>query len=160
MRFKFKVLLFLALPVVILDQWTKLLVLKKIPYGEHISVISGFFDLVHVRNPGAAFGLFSNASASLRVPFFYTISILALIFLAYYFYKLRDEESWSLVIVSLLFGGVIGNMIDRIRFGNVVDFLSCYIGEHAWPAFNVADSAITVAMGCLILQTFLERKKS
>ena len=160
MRFKLKALLGLMPPVLILDQWSKFLVLREIQYGARIPVIGGVFDLVHVPDQGAPFGMLSEMGRAFRVPFFYFISVGALLFLAYYFWKLAEQERFQAVILSLLFGGILGNLIDRIRFGNVIDFLSFYVGPYEWPAFNVADSAITVAMILLLLQMLLERKKT
>lgn len=152
MRLKFKVLLLLAPVILAADQLTKFWVLRNFPYGSRFPVIDGFFDLVHVRNAGAAFGLFSGAAAEWREPFFFVISAGAILFLLYYWRKLRETERLNLTVVGLLLGGVAGNWVDRIRFGNVVDFLSFYIGDYEWPAFNVADSAITISMGLLVLQ--------
>lgn len=152
MRFKLKVLFFLAPLILAADQVTKFWILRDFPYGSRFPVIDGFFDLVHVRNTGAAFGLFSGAAAEWREPFFFVISAAAILFLLYYWRKLRETECLNLTVVGLLLGGVAGNLVDRIRFGHVVDFLSFYIGEYEWPAFNVADSAITISMGLLILQ--------
>lgn len=151
--------------ITILDQVTKWYVRDIIPLGERIPVIDGFFDIVHFRNTGAAFGMFSSLSPEIRPFFFYGISVIAVLLLGAYFRSLREEEKVAAFSLSLVFGGMVGNLIDRFRFGNVVDFLSFHIGEKhisslplEWPAFNVADSAITIAMLLLIWLTFKDKR--
>ena len=160
-KIKYKILMTIAPLVFIADQVTKFFIVKHVPFGDRIPVISGFFDIVHFRNTGAAFGMFSSMSDSFRVPFFYIIAAVAVIFLIFYYRSLKDNHILMPVALSLVFGGIAGNIIDRIRLSSVVDFLSVHIGDQAlkfslfgkaydisleWPAFNVADSAITIAM--------------
>jgi signal peptidase II len=83
---------------------------------------------------------------------------LAILLLIYFFLKVPREDSVSLIAIALLFGGALGNLIDRIRFGEVIDFLDFYIGSYHWPAFNVADSAITVGISLLVLDAFIKRQ--
>ncbi|MBT3181406.1 MAG: signal peptidase II [Deltaproteobacteria bacterium] len=169
---KYKVLMVIAPLVFILDQLTKLAIIKYIPFGERISVIPGFFDIVHFRNTGAAFGMFSEMSDSFRIPFFYAIAVVAVIFLIIYYRSLKGDNLLMPVALSLVFGGIAGNVIDRIRLGSVVDFLSVHIGDETlkfsflekaydisleWPAFNVADSAITVSMFLFIFVAFFRK---
>ena len=165
---KYQLLSFITPLIVILDQLTKWLVVKHVLMGERISVIPGFFDLVHFRNQGAAFGLFAAMNASWRGPFFFAVAAVALAVLAVSFVALPSRDRLTASSLALIFGGIIGNVIDRCRFGEVVDFLSWHfrnesvdwtvLGQHIsfaleWPAFNVADSAITVAMILLVLST-------
>jgi len=136
--------------VVISDQITKALILKKMPLyrfqGEGITVIPGFFNIIHVRNQGGAFGFMANQSSGVRNLLFIFVSAFAT-GLVFYFYKTTPKTKPVLASgLALIFGGAIGNLIDRFRFGNVVDFLDVYIGSHHWPTFNIADSAITIGI--------------
>ncbi len=132
--------------IIIIDQITKAVILSFIPLYRSIAVVPGFFSLTHIQNPGGAFGFMSNQSSSLLNIIFLFVASLA-ICLVFYFY-INTPKKYNLLATgfALIFGGAIGNMIDRIRFGKVVDFLDFYIGDFHWPAFNVADSAITVGI--------------
>ena len=132
--------------VLVLDQTTKALVLKHLPLGGSIPVIPGFFDLTHVHNPGGAFGFLSGMSAEFRGLLFVAVSLLAVGLILYFYWQTPVRQRFLAVGLSLIFGGAVGNLVDRIRFGIVVDFLDLYAGELHWPAFNVADSAITVGV--------------
>ncbi len=142
--------------VLILDIWTKWLVMRRIDLHEAIPVIPDFFQLVHVRNTGAAFGLGANADSRL-VPLLLNVGAIA-VFCVVVVYALRSAVSDRLLQTGLhlILGGAIGNLLDRFRFGYVVDFLDVYVGTHHWPAFNVADSAICIGIGLLF---FDMRKK-
>lgn len=143
--------------VVILDQITKAAILINLPLHHSISVIPGFFNLTHIHNPGGAFGFMANQSSSLRSVIFLLVSILA-IGLVYYFYKNTPKtHTWLATGFALIFGGAIGNLIDRIRFGKVVDFLDFYVGNYHWPAFNVADSAITVGIAIFLFHLLFKK---
>ena len=143
--------LILSAAVILLDIWTKSLVLSRIQLHEAISIIPNFFQLVHVRNTGAAFGLGANASSKL-VPVLLNVGAIA-VFCVVVVYALRSAVSDRLLQTGLhlILGGAIGNLLDRFRFGYVVDFLDVYVGTHHWPAFNVADSAICIGIGLLFL---------
>ena len=132
--------------IIIIDQITKAVILSFIPLYRSIAVVQGFFSLTHIQNPGGAFGFLSNQSSSLLNIIFLFVASLA-ICLVFYFY-INTPKKYNLLATgfALIFGGAIGNMIDRIRFGKVVDFLDFYIGDFHWPAFNVADSAIFVGI--------------
>jgi signal peptidase II len=132
--------------VVILDQATKALILEHLPLGGSIPVIPGFFDLTHVHNPGGAFGFLSGMSAEFRSLLFVAVSLLAAGIVLYFYWQIPVHQRFPAVGLCLLFGGAVGNLVDRIRFGVVVDFLDVYVGELHWPAFNIADSAITVGV--------------
>ncbi|HET8796199.1 MAG TPA: signal peptidase II [Thermoanaerobaculia bacterium] len=146
----------IAAAIIILDLWTKALVLARIDLYESIPVIDGFFNLVHVRNTGAAFGIGANASSKI-VPLLLNFGALA-VFCVVVVYALRSSVTDRVLQTGLhlILGGAIGNLIDRFRFGYVVDFLDVYIGRHHWPAFNVADSAICIGIALLF---FDMRKK-
>lgn len=147
--------LLISAVVIVLDIWTKWLVLQRIDQHEAIPVIPNFFQLVHVRNTGAAFGLGANAASKL-VPLLLNVGAIA-VFIVVVIYALRSAVTDRLLQTGLhlILGGAIGNLLDRFRFGYVVDFLDVYIGNHHWPAFNVADSAICIGIALL----FFDMKK-
>jgi signal peptidase II len=143
--------------IIVLDIWTKWLVVKRIDlHHEAIPVIPNFFQLVHVRNTGAAFGIGANASSKL-VPLLLNFGAIA-VFCVVVVYAFRSAVTDRVLQTGLhlILGGAIGNLFDRFRFGYVVDFLDVYVGTHHWPAFNVADSAICIGIGLLF---FDMRKK-
>ena len=155
-------LLFLTLiggGIIILDQLTKHHIQKALRLNESIVVIDDFFSLTYIRNPGAAFGFFANQTAQFRSVFFLSISAVALTLLIFFFLQAPKEDLSALIAISLLFGGAVGNLLDRLRMGEVVDFLDFYIGQFHWPAFNVADSAITVGISLLMFNLFLQKKE-
>lgn len=147
--------LIISFVVIALDLWTKALVLARIDLHDAIPVIPNFFQLVHVRNTGAAFGIGANASSNL-VPLLLNGGAIA-VFCVVVVYALRSAVTDRLLQVGLhlILGGAIGNLVDRFRFGYVVDFLDVYVRvggrEHHWPAFNVADSAICIGIALLFL---------
>lgn len=144
----FKILLITAATVVILDQATKILVMRYMYPNEVKEVISGLFNLVYYNNPGAAFGIF-NRSGFLGKFFLIGVSVVSLFIIG--FLVRQSEDRLTAFALSLIAGGAVGNLIDRLRFGSVVDFLEFYYNTFYWPAFNVADSAITTGVGLAIL---------
>ena len=132
--------------VVILDQITKVLILNSLELHQSVTVIPGFFDLAHVHNPGGAFGFLAKMNSTVRTVIFLFVSSLAVGLVFYLYATTPAGQPFLAVGFALIFGGAIGNLIDRIRFGYVVDFLDVYIGDLHWPAFNIADSAITVGI--------------
>lgn len=146
----------LSIAIIALDLWTKALVLARIDLHETIPVIPNFFQLVHVRNTGAAFGIGANASSQL-VPLLLNLGAIA-VFCVVVVYALRSAVTDRVLQTGLhlILGGAIGNLLDRFRFGFVVDFLDVYVGNKHWPAFNVADSAICIGIALLF---FDMRKK-
>ena len=133
-----------ALGVVILDQISKAMVTGALRVHESMSLIQGFFNLVHVRNRGMAFGLMNRSHADAAFWFLVGASCIAIGLLLFWFFRLKDDDTRMTLGLSLILGGAIGNLIDRIRFREVVDFLDVFWGSYHWPAFNVADAAITV----------------
>jgi signal peptidase II len=143
-----------GLATVLLDQASKLLVVRMVPLHDTIPVIRGFFNLVHVRNRGMAFGLLNRPGVEFGFYILVAASIGAVVVLLLWSLRLQDENQRILPGLSLIMGGAIGNLIDRIRLGEVIDFLDFFIATRHWPAFNVADSAITVGtfwVGLLLL---------
>lgn len=148
-----------AAAVIALDQITKAAISSRFVMHESFPVINGFFNLVYVMNPGAAFGFLASASATFRYIFFIGITCLALVLIIYYLIKNEKGSIISVISLTLIFGGAIGNLIDRIRFGEVVDFLDFYISTFHWPAFNVADSAISIGAALMIWEIIFGSKK-
>ena len=144
---KYIKLLVYAGVIVLLDQITKFLIIRYLPVHQMIPVVQGFFNLTHIQNPGGAFGLMANTGPMLRSIIFLLISSLAVGLIFYFYKKTPANYPWLSAAFALIFGGAIGNLIDRVRFGQVVDFLDFYIGDLHWPAFNVADSAISIGIG-------------
>jgi signal peptidase II len=147
-----------ALLVITLDQITKLAIVRALRPYDAISVIPGFFNLVHVRNPGIAFGLLSRLDTDWSGLLLSAVTTAAVIFLIFWFGRLKDDDRRTGLGLSLIIGGAIGNLIDRFRLGEVVDFLDFYVGSFHWPAFNVADSAVTVGAIGLALSILFEGK--
>ncbi len=139
----------IAILVVVLDRLSKWLVATNINLHESISILPGFFRLTHVRNSGAAFGLFAESSSEWKVAILILFSILALAVVSALLWKNSHSMTTTGVGLALILGGAIGNLWDRLLTGQVVDFLDFYVGSYHWPAFNVADSAIVV--GALLL---------
>ena len=152
---KYKTLILVSLTVVILDQFTKAVITNYFILHQSIEVIRGLFNITYIKNPGAAFGILRDVSGTFRTIFLTGISFTALIIIFFVYRNIKDTA--SRIAFSLIAGGAFGNLIDRIRFGEVIDFLDFYIGRYHWPAFNVADSAITV--GVFIAVLFLYRDK-
>ena len=136
----------IAVTVAALDQLTKWLIVRSISPVETRVVISGFFSLVNWHNPGAAWGIFQNYGIVLTA-----ISVLTVVALWLFRHSLQLHRPGPRVALGLIAGGIVGNLIDRVRVGSVIDFLYFYIGQYHWPAFNVADSAICVGVGLYIL---------
>ncbi len=147
-----------AAVIVVVDQITKSAVMARFSLHETLEIIPGLFNLVYVMNPGAAFGFLADASATFRYVFFTGVTILAAGLIVYYLVKSNPRNRMLAGSLTLIFGGAVGNLIDRIRFGAVVDFLDVYLGASHWPAFNVADSAITVGAVLMIWEMLRNRK--
>ena len=143
---KYSRLAIIALLVVAADQITKYMVLESMPLFHSIPVIPGFFDLTHIHNPGGAFGFLSGQSSHLQRLIFLLVSSLAIGLILYFYIKTPPSFRFLSIGLALVFSGAIGNLIDRVRMGKVVDFLDFYIGNLHWPAFNIADSAVSVGM--------------
>ena len=148
--------LFLSVPLYALDQWTKHLVLRLVSPEEPRIIISNFFHLVNVTNTGAAFGSFRNNNT-----FFIAISSLAAFVVVALLVRRRARDLWSDMSLALLLAGILGNLTDRLLYGHVIDFLLFDLHvrfAHPWPAFNVADSCISVAVVCFVIHSFWQSK--
>jgi signal peptidase II len=137
--------------IIFLDQVTKLLVLHFLPLFSAMEIVPGFFNLVHVRNTGAAFSILAGANSAWRQGLFIALTLVVVAILLFAYGKLRSDDRWTRTAYALITGGALGNLIDRLRLGEVVDFLDCYVGSYHWPAFNIADSAITAGALMLIV---------
>ena len=147
---KYQLFFAIAFMVTLLDQITKWLVSSRIPLYGSMVVIKGFLNLVHIRNTGVAFGMLSGFHVPYRAVLLALISLAAMFFIIMYLRRLQMGQKAWLVGISVVFGGAFGNFIDRIMYGEVIDFIDCYVGRFHWPAFNVADSAITVGIAFLL----------
>jgi signal peptidase II len=132
-----------ALVIVFLDQVSKWSIIHFLGVHESVSV-TGFFNLVHVRNRGMAFGLMNRPDFDAGFYLLTVTTVVAIVLLLAWFFKLKKEDARIAFGLSLILGGAVGNLIDRLRFREVIDFLDFHLGQYHWPSFNVADSAITV----------------
>ncbi len=145
---------YLSLAVVVLDQWTKWLVEVHLPRTASQPVIDGFLNLTHVQNTGVAFGLFAKHGAHGGSWLLVALGVGALVAVMVYFRFAPARNRTLLSALALIVGGAVGNLIDRLASGGVTDFIDVYVGAHHWPAFNVADSAITVGIFLMLLDSF------
>jgi signal peptidase II len=143
--------------VVILDQITKWMVRRDVPPYDSIPVVDGFFSITHASNPGGAFSLFAGAHDGIRVPFFLIAATLAIGVLVYFIRQIPAHQRWLLFAVAGVLGGALGNLIDRVVYGAVTDFLLVYYRGWHWPAFNVADSFISIGVTILIAHSIFAR---
>lgn len=158
---KLKVALCAFLIALPLDQLTKYLVNENLGFADRVPVIEGLFYLTHVRNTGAAFGLFSDSDPFLRMFFFVGISIVALGIILSFYTKLAPGDRLSALALGLIMSGAVGNLIDRIQLQEVVDFLHVKLwGGYSWPDFNLADSFIVVGVGILVLELLASEGES
>ncbi len=155
LRAKWRFLL-ISLVVLVLDQWTKWLVEINLLDHSNIEVIPGLLNLTHVRNTGVAFGLFATRGNAVGTLILTLLGFAALAFVGYYFRIVPRHDRPLLIALALVMGGAVGNLLDRVFSGAVTDFIDFYYGTYHWHTFNVADSAISVGIGLMILGTFLQ----
>lgn len=136
--------------VLVLDQITKYVIQTHVRLHDSITVIPGFFNITHVRNKGAAFGILSTLPEHWRSAFFIAVTLIAVAAISALI--VRTRERLPLYAFSLIVGGAIGNVVDRIRYGEVVDFIQWYVKSYYWPSFNVADSAISIGVALLAIE--------
>jgi len=148
-----------VLATVALDQATKAWILGHLRLGQSIPILPGCFDLTLILNPGAAFGLMAGLPAGIRQPLFVVIAIAAAGLIVFYRHRFLRDHPLASAAMALILGGALGNLVDRLRYGMVVDFLDVYLGPYHWPAFNVADSAISVGVGLMLLDLLLEWRR-
>ncbi len=161
MKRKYWVLLIFCFGILLLDQWTKSLIVQKLSLHQRVEVIQGFFNIIHVRNTGGAFGIFGGEKGGLGSILFVVVSLIAIGSIVFLFIKIKENEKTLAFSFSLVLSGAIGNLIDRLRYGEVIDFLDFYLSSTHWPAFNVADSAICTGIGLLALELLIrDRRRS
>jgi signal peptidase II len=147
----------IAVIVLLLDRLAKWAVASNIALRGNVVVIPGFFQLTHVQNTGAAFGLFADSPAQWKIGALVSVSILALVVVSALLWKNSHSLSTTTIGLSLILGGAMGNLWDRMMSGRVVDFLDFYVGSYHWPAFNVADTAIVIGAVLLISEIFFTK---
>lgn len=147
----------ITLASILVDQLTKWLITSSMSLHQSIELLRDFAHITYVRNPGAAFGILANHS--LRLPFFILVSLVAAAGILWYLRKEAEDAPRQQLALGLIFSGAIGNLIDRIRFGEVIDFIDVHWYQYHWPAFNVADSAICVGVGLLLFDSWCEERR-
>ena len=153
------VLTIVSLVIIVIDQLTKSYIATTMYLHQSITIIPEYFSLTYIRNPGAAFGILASSSSGFRMVFFLITSLFALGLLITIFVRLEPTDWWGQLTIASIFGGAIGNLIDRLQFGEVIDFLDFYIKGYHWPAFNVADMAISLGVCSLFLLFAFEKRK-
>ncbi len=149
--------LLVSVAILFLDQWSKGVVTRAFAPHESREVLGQFFLLTFVRNSGAAFGLFANFESVFKSIFLNSVAVAAFLAVSFYAFRSHFKSVRLQMGLALVLGGAVGNLVDRVRFGYVVDFLLFGVGGHYWPAFNVADSAICVGVGLLALDMLRQK---
>ena len=150
----------IVLGIILLDQSSKLYIDRLLPLHYSITIVKNFINITYVRNTGAAFGLLASQGTGFKVFFFFITSIIAVLIILFFLRSLKDTQTLLTSSLSLIMGGAIGNLIDRVRLGEVIDFIDLHWYSYHWPAFNVADSAITVGGVFLIVNTVFRKDKT
>lgn len=154
----------IAAIIFVLDMVTKRLIERYVSLWDVHVVIPGFFQIIHTKNPGAAFSLLADSDSLTRAIVLIGFSLALLVFIAYMLWQATrpgSGEPWtSRTGLALVLGGAAGNVYDRIAYGEVTDFLDVYIGSYHWPTFNVADSAITIGAGLILLNLWRQRRQT
>jgi signal peptidase II len=151
------VYLLIAIVVVLLDRWTKHLVAQRIALYRHIQIIPGFFRITHTENTGAAFSLFADSTGPWKTALLIAFSTLAMVVVVVLLWRNHHTQVVTGVALSLILGGAVGNLWDRLARGRVIDFLLFYVKQYQWPVFNLADSAIVVGAGLLALEILFHK---
>jgi signal peptidase II len=149
----------LSFIIILLDQLTKIWVLNNFTYGEVQEIIPGLFNLTLVMNPGAAFGIFASLPDTIRRIVLGAVTFIAVILVITLLRKDAKDDIYAETSLYMILGGAFGNLIDRFRFDAVVDFLDFYIKDYHWPAFNVADSAISIGVTLLLFRFIFKKEK-
>lgn len=160
MKIKYLVLICIVGAITASDQATKMLIVTKYQLGESTTVIENFFNITYVRNFGAAFGMLANMAPDFRDWFFLSLPPIAMIIIVVLLRGVPPTDRVQTIALSLVFGGALGNYLDRLRFGFVVDFLDFhYKNAYVWPAFNVADMSIVSGVSLLFWQMMFTKKE-
>jgi len=150
----------IAAAVFVLDRITKWLIETRVSLADTYRVIPGFFEIVNSQNRGVAFGILNNSTSEWRTIALVIASIAAVIVVSVVLWRAQRMDALFLCGLSLILGGAAGNLLDRMVWGRVTDFLVFYIGQYEWPAFNVADSAIVIGSGLLLLDQFRPKRQA
>ena len=150
----------LALFVVLLDRWTKRLVAAHVAMYTPIQIIPGFFRITHTENTGAAFSLFADSPSHWKTAMLISFSVIAMIVVSVLLWKQARALTMTGIALSLILGGAVGNLWDRVASGRVVDFLLFYVKSYQWPVFNLADSAIVIGASLLVLEIIFGQPKT
>ncbi len=160
MKKKYLILIVVAPGILLIDQLSKYFINSYFLLHQPVAILKNFFHINYIRNVGAAFGLFSDLSSQIRTPLFLGVSILAILMILIFFSKLEARQSFLSFSFSLIMGGALGNFLDRIRLGYVIDFLDLHWYDYYhWPTFNIADIAITVGVILLLLEVISSSKE-
>jgi len=151
---KYLALLFVSGVLIVIDQYTKFMVSLHIPLNYSIKLVDGFFNLTHIRNSGVAFGLFASQQSEYKALMFISISIIAIMAILVIFHQTPKEKKIVQTGLILIFSGAIGNLIDRSLHGEVIDFVDFFIEGYHFPAFNIADSCITIGVALMVVDLF------
>jgi signal peptidase II len=157
-KYRWFVFSIISVAGLIADQLTKLYIDRSMHVYQSIPVVDNFFSITYVRNRGAAFSFLSHVSW--RRPFFVAVSVIAAVVILVAFSRLRHDQRAARISLAMIFAGAVGNLIDRARMGEVIDFIDVYWNTHHWPAFNVADSLICVGVALLALDMLREEKRA
>jgi len=157
---RYRPLLAVTPAFVVLDQWTKYLVDHRMLLHQSVPILPGWFELTYVRNRGAVFGFLAGIDSWWRMPFFLTFSAIAVVLLAIFYIRSRPDQGLLRLSLALILAGAVGNVIDRVRFGYVIDFLDVHWRHYHWPAFNIADSAISVGICLMLLEAYMEGRRT
>ena len=161
MKLKYLLLAAISGAIITADQAVKMYVHTHFTLHESIEVIQGFFNLTYVQNRGAAFGFLADSHPGFRELFFLSMPPVALLIILAIMRGVVESDRWTIVSLSMVFGGAIGNYIDRLRFKYVIDFLDFHIQKkYVWPAFNIADMAIVGGVGILLFLEFTKHKRA
>jgi signal peptidase II len=147
----------LAVLVVVLDRWTKRMVATHIAMYTHIQIIPGFFRITHTENTGAAFSLFADSPSHWKTALLIGFSLIAMIIVSVLLWRQARALTITGIALSLILGGAVGNLWDRVASGRVVDFLLFYVKQYQWPVFNLADSAIVVGASLLVIEILFHK---
>ena len=156
---KYIILAVISALFIYLDQITKIWATNNLKGKSPIIVIENYFDLRYVTNRGAAWGMFGNFGTDFRIPFFIVITIIASLVLGYYYHRLKRKQLILQFALAFVVAGMIGNFIDRVFVTFVVDFIDWHVGAHHWPTFNIADVAISIGMGLIVIDFILHHKE-
>jgi len=157
---RYRPLLAVTPAFIALDQWTKYLVDHRMLLHQSVPILPGWFELTYVRNRGAVFGFLAGIDSWWRLPFFLTFSAVAVVLLAIFYIRSRPDQGLLRLSLALILAGAVGNIVDRLRFGYVIDFLDVHWHHYHWPAFNIADSVISVGICLMLLEAYLEGRRA